>query len=212
MKLDFRNICPHKLFPILMLLEEFSDENYIVGGAVRDLWMKKTPNDWDVVTDIPMDKLIELFEDGGFKVTKTGIAHLVLNVHFSEFVVEISNFRKDKSCDGRHADVEVGDIKTDAFRRDFTVNSLFINTKTLEVLDPTGQGLDDINNRVLRFVGNPKGRINQDYLRCMRYYRFLSKGFKADKKSLKAVREMWNEAYEKTTAERVRVEIEKMVL
>jgi len=192
------------------VLNNSSDNNYIVGGAVRDMMSDITPHDYDMVTDIPMDVLAELFVDCGFSVTKTGVAHFVLNVSFGGFEVEISNFRKDASCDGRHAVVEVGSIVEDAFRRDFTINAVYLNVKNGEIFDVTGLGVDDIINKKLRFIGSPKDRIVEDYLRVFRFYRFVNKGFTPDKKSLRAVRELFSEAYEKTTPERVRVEMEKM--
>ena len=210
MKFDFRSHCPKELFPFLMVLNNESENVFIVGGAVRDMLTWKKPYDWDVVTDTPMDRLIEVFEESGFRVTQNGVAHFVLNVYFSDFEVEVSNFRKDVVCNGRQAEVEIGTIEEDAARRDFTINALYINTLTNELIDPNGTGINDVKNGVLRFIGNPKDRIREDYLRATRFYRFISKGFIPEKKSLKAVREMWNEAYKNTTPERVRMEIEKM--
>ena len=212
MKLDYRGFTPIRLFPILMVLESLSEEVYIVGGAVRDLMMGSAPNDYDLVTDTPIKTLEKEFEKNGFKVTLTGENFLVLNVHFNGYVVEVANFRKDVKCDGRHAEVEIGTMKEDADRRDFTVNALFLHTRTSTVFDPTGQGLQDCLDNVLRFNGNPKERIKEDWLRVFRFMRFLNKGFNPEKKSLRAVRELWNNAYQKTTPERVRAELEKMVL
>jgi poly(A) polymerase len=211
MQIDFRKSAPLGLFPILMVLAAHSRNVYITGGAVRDLLSGGTPNDYDIVTDIPMDKLIEIFEEGGFTVSKTGIAHLVLNVSLAGYIVEISNFRKDTNCDGRHADVQVGTIIEDAHRRDFTINALYLNIRTNEVVDPTGTGLGDVATRTLRFVGKPKDRITEDYLRLFRFFRFINKGFEPDPKSLRACRELFVEAYGKIAPERVRVELEKMV-
>jgi len=211
-KINYRKVCDKKLFPILMVLENLSDEVYIVGGAVRDLLMNKTPNDYDLVTDTPIETLKEEFFNSGFKVSLTGENFLVLNVHFDGYVVEVANFRKDVKCDGRHAEVRVGTILEDAERRDFTCNALFLNTRTSEILDPTGQGLIDSLGSILRFNGDPKKRIREDFLRVWRFYRFLNKGFTPCVKSLRAVRSLFNEAYENTTPERVRAEMEKMVL
>jgi len=155
--------------------------------------------------------IIELFLIGGFTVKETGVAHFVLNVYKNGYEVEISNFRKDVVCDGRQAECEVGTLEEDSARRDFTVNAVYMNTKNGSLNDPTGFGIDDIKNKVLRFNGKPKQRIKEDYLRCWRFYRFMSKGFTPEKKSLKAVRELFNEAYMNSTPERVRSEIEKMV-
>ena len=212
MKLNYRNTAPLKLFPVLMVLENLSDEVYIVGGAVRDLMLNIAPNDYDLVTDTPIQELALEFERNGFKVSLTGENFLVLNVYSNGYAVEVANFRKDVDCDGRHAVVEPGTILDDATRRDFTCNSLYLNIKTSEVLDPLGQGIDDCNLNILRFSGNPKDRIKEDYLRVFRFMRFLNKGFNPDVKSLKAVRQLWDEAYNNTTPERVRVEMEKMVL
>lgn len=208
--MNFREICPAKLFPVLMVLESRSENVFVVGGAVRDIVSEKTPKDWDLVTDTPMEELIPLFEEGGFKVKQTGVAHFVLNVTIDHFEVEVSNFRKDVVCDGRQAEVEVGTIEDDAFRRDFTINAVYINTRTLEMVDPTGLGIQDLAESTLRFVGKPKDRIREDYLRVWRLMRFAAKGFTPEPRSLRAVRELWNEAYEKTTPERVRMEVEKM--
>lgn len=212
MIVNFRDKCPLSLFPFLMVLNSHSSNNFIVGGAVRDLILGKIPNDWDIVTDIPINMLIQLFTEGGFSVSLTGVSHLVLNVSLNHYNIEISNFRRDKKCDGRHAEVEIGSIEDDAKRRDFTVNALYLNTLSNEIIDPNHQGLKDIEDRVIRFIGNPKDRIREDYIRVFRFYRFTSKGFKADSKSLKAVREMFNEAYLHSTPERVRLEVEKMTL
>lgn len=211
MAVDFRLTAPKEVFPFLMVLETLSPNVFLVGGAVRDLLLGFKPKDFDFVTDTPMADLVAAFEEGGFKVSQTGVAHFVLNVSLNDFIIEVSNFRKDKVCDGRHADVEVGTITDDANRRDFTVNALYINTRSGEVIDPTNNGLHDIKANVLRFVGRPKDRIREDWLRVFRWYRFLGKGFRPDPKSQRAVREMFNEAFANTTPERVRAELEKMV-
>ena len=207
---EFRDKLPLGIFPFMMVLESLTDSVYLVGGSVRDMLLGAHPNDFDFVTDVPMEQLIAEFEAGGFTVTQSGVAHLVLNVGFGDTIVEISNFRKDKACDGRHAVVELGTIDDDAHRRDFTINALFLNTKTGEVVDPTGNGVADLKAKVLRFVGKPKDRIREDYLRGWRAMRFASRGFKLEPKSLRAVREMWKEIYDNSTPERVRVELEKM--
>jgi poly(A) polymerase len=146
---------------------------------------------------------------------------------------EIANFRKDGIySDGRRPEaVQIGTIEEDAARRDFTINALYwnpmveveVNDSTtrrylcgrpmpygFQVADPTGKGLADLESKTLRFIGKPKERIQEDYLRVFRFYRFLAKGYTPDPRSLSAVREYFNEAYAKTTAERVRCELEKM--
>jgi len=196
-----------------MLLNSQSKNNYLVGGCVRDFLMDKTPKDFDIVTDVQMDTVEALFSQNGWEVDSVGKQFLVMFVSKNDEQYEIANFRKDGNySDGRRPEtVEIGDIKTDSARRDFTVNSIYYNPMTHEYLDPNN-GKKDIEDKVLKFIGKPKERIEEDYLRVFRFYRFLAKGFKPDKRSLKACREMFRIAYTKTTPERVRNEIEKTVL
>ena len=202
------------LLEIFSTIKSMDGEAYLVGGCVRDMLLGKTPKDFDIVTNISIYDLIPVFEANNWKISCTGVAMLVLNIYKRGNIFEIANYRKDsKTGDGRCPDfVEIGTIEDDAFRRDFTVNALYYNPWSGDILDPTGTGLKDLRNKILRFVGRPKERIVEDYLRIFRFYRFLAKGFKADSKSLKACREMFNEAYSKTTPERIRMEIEKMVI
>lgn len=153
------------------------------------------------------------FEKAGFQVKECGEAFLVLNISKDGEQFEIANYRKEGIYldDRRPSKVEIGTIEDDAQRRDFTINALYENPLTREIKDPTGQGLYDLMNREIRFIGNPKERIQEDYLRVFRFYRFITKGFTPEKNSLKACRNYFNEAYTSTTPERVRLEIEKMV-
>ena len=201
------------LLQIFMLLNNESPNNYLVGGCVRDSLMGKDPKDFDIVTDIHMDRVEQIFLENNWTVDAVGRQFLVMFISKDEYTYEIANFRKERGfSDGRRPDsVEIGDLKSDATRRDFTVNSIYYNPLTDEYVDPNN-GLEDLKNRELKFIGKPKDRIREDYLRVFRFFRFLSKGFKPNKKSLKACREMFNEAYQKTTPERVRNEIERMVL
>ena len=197
---------------IFLILNEVSKNNYLVGGCVRDELIGKTPHDYDIVTDVHMDISKPLFEENGWKVKECGEAFLVLNISKGGYQFEIANFRKDGVyLDGRRPEkVEVGTIDEDAQRRDFTINAIYQNPLTGEVKDPTGHGLQDINTRTLRFIGKPEERIAEDKLRVFRFYRFLKKGFYPERKSLKACRRLFNDAYVETTPERVRLELEKM--
>ena len=199
---------------IFYLLSLHSEENYLVGGCVRDGFLGKEIKDYDIVTDIPYDIVKETLFKEGWSVKSCGEQFMVLHVSKGEEQYEIANFRKEGVyLDGRRPSfVEIGNIYDDAVRRDFTVNALYENPRTGKILDPTGEGLSDLKNRTLRFIGKPKERIQEDYLRVFRFYRFLAtKGLKADSKSMKACREYFNEAYVKSTPERVRMEIERMI-
>jgi tRNA nucleotidyltransferase/poly(A) polymerase len=208
-----------QVFQIFLILDALSHNNYLVGGCVRDLLLNRTPADYDFVTDVPMDKIVTAFTEAGWKVNVTGQQFLVVSVSKDGEQYEIANFRKDGSYgDGRRPDtVEIGTIEDDANRRDFTINALYLKPGRFTedmvdaLIDPTGKGQTDLYNKVLRFIGKPEDRIREDYLRIFRFYRFATKGFRPEPKSLRACRELFNEAYLKTTPERVRVELEKMI-
>jgi len=198
---------------IFYLLSIHSKENYLVGGCVRDSFLGVESKDHDIVTDVPYGIVRDCLGGHGWNVKECGEQFLVLHVSKEGEQYEIANFRKDGVyLDGRRpTEVQIGTIEDDAVRRDFTINALYENPRTGQILDPTGKGLCDIRSRTLRFIGNPKDRIKEDYLRVFRFYRFLkTKGLNADPKSLKACREHFNEAYLKTTPERARMEIERM--
>ena len=191
-----------------------SVQSYIVGGAIRDMLTGNKPKDFDIVTSIPYNLLETYFAKAGWTVSRTGKAFFVLSIQKDGRQYEIANFRKDGIyLDGRRPEtVEIGTLKDDAQRRDFTVNALYYNYVTGELKDPTGRGFEDVNRKVLRFIGKPKERIKEDYLRIFRFYRFLAKGFFPDPKSLRACREFFNEGYPKISPDRVREELEKMTL
>lgn len=187
--------------------------SFIVGGWVRDELRGIAGKDVDIVTDIPLDTVEAAFTEAGWEVKDTGKVFLVTNVSKDGCTYEIANFRKDsKTSDGRRPSVvEIGTIMEDAARRDFTVNALYFDPWTGTVIDPTGQGLDDLDKGVLRFVGRAKDRIKEDYLRVFRFYRFIKKGFTPNRNTLRVVREMFADALSKLPAERIRDEIEKAV-
>ena len=202
------------LLQAMMLLRNESTNTYLVGGCVRDMLLQKEPKDFDIVTDVHMDKIEEVFKDNGWKVDATGQRFLVMFVSKNDEQFEIANFRKDIGfTDGRRPDkVEIGTMDDDARRRDFTVNAIYYEPMVGQVFFPLKESKGDIVTNVLRFVGKPKDRIKEDNLRIFRFYRFLTKGFVADKKSLKACREYFNEACKNITPERIRSEVERMVL
>jgi hypothetical protein len=185
----------------------------LVGGCVRDILIGEAPKDFDFVSSLPYEKLSELFSEAGFTVKETGKQFLVLTATKNGVTFEIANFRKDSiTSDGRRPEsVEIGDIFEDAARRDFTINSLFYNLRYKQLLDPAGRGLDDIDARLIRFNGNPEQRLKEDFLRGIRFYRFVARGFKPESNSLATVRRMFPEIVAKTDPERIRSELERMI-
>lgn len=202
------------LLQIFLLIYDRSPSTYLVGGCVRDMLLGKEPKDYDIVTEANIDILRPILVDNGWQVDAVGENFLVYAVSKYHRQFEIANFRKESGfTDGRRPDrVEVGTLEEDAKRRDFTVNSIYYNPISHAFVDPNN-GREDIKKRSLKFVGRPHDRIREDYLRVFRFFRFLSKlGFEPDIRSLKACRELFNEAYSKTNPERVRMEIERMSL
>jgi hypothetical protein len=198
-------------------LMQLSKNSVLVGGCVRDAILGKEPKDWDFATDAHYDVVEEKLKNAGFNIKEAGKQFLVMIVSKDGEDFEIAMFRKDGNyTDGRRPDsVEIGTIFDDAERRDFTINALSFNLFTEMVQDPNGTGLQDIKDKVLRFVGKADDRIKEDFLRVARFYRFLGRfkelGMTADNKSLKACRTNF-EAMQKTVApERLKMELEKMV-
>jgi tRNA nucleotidyltransferase/poly(A) polymerase len=202
------------LLQIFLMIYNTNPETYLVGGCVRDMLLGKEPKDYDIVTKANIEDLRGTLADNEWQVDAVGENFLVYAVSKHHRQFEIANFRKESGfTDGRRPDrVEVGTLEEDAKRRDFTVNSIYYNPISNTFVDPNN-GRYDVERRVLKFVGRPHDRISEDYLRVFRFFRFLSKlKFQPDIKSLKACREMFNEAYSKTNPERVRMEIERMSL
>jgi len=158
---------------------------YAVGGCVRNTLLNLPVSDIDMASPVPPDTATAFLSAAGFKVIPTGIDHGTLTVMSGGVAYEITTFRHDVETDGRRAVVAFAStLAEDAARRDFTVNALYA-TRDGTVIDPVG-GLDDIHPARIRFIGRPKDRIREDYLRSLRFFRFHayygdpSKGFDAD--------------------------------
>jgi poly(A) polymerase len=164
-----------------------SDKTMVVGGAVRD-WLNEEPvKDIDFATKLLPKEAMQALLDFGFNVKPTGIEHGTITVYNNNNSYEITSLRKDILTDGRHAEVVFGGTwEDDANRRDFTVNALYADEYG-SILDPTGEGFRDLESKKLKFIGSPSKRIKEDYLRILRYFRFLSKFLgNIDKQSLDA--------------------------
>lgn len=204
---------PLYLLEVFSILKAHSDKNYLVGGCVRDILLNKTPNDFDVVTDVPIVDIISLFKDNGWKVQEAGQQFLVCILSKNGNSIEIANFRNDSTyIDGRRPEsVSIGTIEEDAERRDISINSLYLNPYNGEIIDPTGNGLSDISNKIIRMNGNPEKRLKEDLLRIMRVYRFSAQfGFTIEKKTLSSCRKHFNEMSKKIPPERIKNEVEKI--
>lgn len=160
---------------------------YWAGGCVRDLVMGRPAKDYDVATNAIPDKVMELFPES----VAVGKSFGVVRVPLCGQWYEVATFRQDgRYEDGRHpSQITFSDPQTDAERRDFTVNALFYDPLSEEVMDYVG-GLVDLERRVIRAVGEPRRRFDEDQLRLLRAVRFAATlGFALDPATATAIRE-----------------------
>ena len=147
---------------------------YVVGGAVRDALLGKTPKDWDLTTDAVPDKVEEMMQKAGLKTLPTGKAFGVINVFTDQGEYEVATFREDLSGGRRPDAVSFTDIEGDVKRRDLTINALFYDIESGEVVDLVG-GINDLKNGIVRTVGPPEDRFTEDRLRILRAIRFAGR-------------------------------------
>lgn len=178
----------------------------IAGGAIRDLLLGKTPKDFDIATSAEPKEVLGCFK----KTQKVGIAFGVVLVHDFGEAIEVATFRKDGEYqDGRRPEsVEFCDAEQDAQRRDFTVNGLFYDFAKKTIIDYVG-GLEDLENKTIRAIRNPRERFEEDYLRMIRAIRFaVVLNFNIEPKTFEAIQEN-SEQITKIAADRIHVELRK---
>ncbi|MBY0461833.1 MAG: CCA tRNA nucleotidyltransferase [Alphaproteobacteria bacterium] len=158
---------------LFRLFHEGGAEARLVGGCVRDALLDIKTNDIDMAVNVPPEKTKEILEKAGIKVIPTGIEHGTITAIVHKIPFQITSLRQDFQTDGRHAKVIFGTSwLEDAKRRDFTINALSLDKDGI-VYDPF-EGKADLEKGIIRFIGNPSQRIQEDYLRILRYYRFLA--------------------------------------
>ena len=174
---------------VKFILEQLNrnGKGFLVGGAVRDKILNKDPGDYDFATDIGYSELKRIFADYSPKEMGAHFGILMINVNGKSY--EIAKFRKETGVYNSRYPKEIKFVKTieeDLARRDFTINSIAYSEQT-GIVDLYG-GRQDIRRKVIRFVGKPKLRIEEDALRILRAFRFISKlGFNLDKKTAEAI-------------------------
>jgi poly(A) polymerase len=147
----------------------------IVGGAVRDSLLDLEVSDVDLATTLPPGEVIDRLELARIKAVPTGIEHGTVTAVADGKNYEVTTLRRDIATDGRRAVVAFStDWREDAARRDFTINALYADPHSGEIFDYFG-GLDDLAAGIIRFIGNADDRIAEDYLRILRYFRFLAR-------------------------------------
>jgi poly(A) polymerase len=156
---------------LLALLDRDGEEARIVGGAVRNALLRIPVAEIDVATTAVPEEIIRRVEAAGGKAIPTGIEHGTITAIVDHRPIEVTTLRQDVETFGRKARVVFGrDWQADAERRDFTINALSV-TADGAVHDYVG-GLDDIAAHCVRFIGEPQRRIDEDYLRILRFFRF----------------------------------------
>ena len=200
---------------VLYRLADCGHTAYLVGGGVRDLLLGRRPKDFDISTDAHPGRIKKLFRNCFLIGRRFRLAH----IKFGDHIVETSTFRRipkpnadpdDPEADLFHRrDNTFGTPETDAVRRDFTINGLFYDIKTFDVIDYVG-GLDDLENGIIRCIGDPDIRFREDPVRMIRAVRFASRlGFEIEPTTHAAILKHHREL-EKASPPRVLEEIYRL--
>ena len=173
---------------VIRRLRQAGHEALLAGGCVRDLLLGRPAKDYDVATSARPDAVLELYGDA----LTLGQAFGVVIVHDGAVQVEVATFRSDAAyTDGRHPDaVAFTDARHDALRRDFTINAMFLDPASGEIIDHVG-GRNDLKRRIIRAVGDPRVRFAEDHLRMLRAVRFAAElEFDIERATAAAVRDL----------------------
>ena len=196
---------------VLDKLNRYGYEAFIVGGCVRDILMSKAPHDYDITTIAKPDEVLKVFSND--KVFETGIKHGTVTIVKNHENIEVTTYRIDgEYLDNRHpSNVSFStDVKNDLSRRDFTINSICMDSGG-RIYDYFG-GKEDISNKVIKAIGEPKKRFEEDALRILRAVRFSSTlGFKIEPETKKAMIEC-SHLLKNISKERIASEIDKFLL
>mgnify|MGYP001807335310 FL=1 len=142
-----------------------------VGGCVRKYLSNEEIDDIDIATSLTTDQIKEKFKDTKFNIIDSGLKHGTVTLVYDQLKLELTTLRKDVKTDGRHAEIEyTDDWQKDSERRDFTINAIYLDING-KIFDPQ-LGTADLRNRNIKFIGDPYKRIEEDYLRIIRFIRF----------------------------------------
>jgi tRNA nucleotidyltransferase (CCA-adding enzyme) len=229
-----KNKIPKEIMEILEILDKKNFDGYIVGGSIRDIILGLEPKDWDITTNATPEQILNLFPDSfyenefgtvGVKVRKTtpsnssNLPPLQIEGEFPTSekeqveIVEITPYRSEGNyTDGRRPDEIkfVANIDEDLKRRDFTINAIAFSP-IKDILIDNFEGIKDIENKVLRTVGEPDERFGEDYLRMIRAIRIATQlNFNIENKTLESIKKN-NKNIEKISWERIRDEFIKLI-
>ena len=201
---------PDYVKKVLDVLYKNGFEAYIVGGCVRDSLLGKTPQDYDICTNCLPDEMLKIFHD--FKVIETGLKHGTVTVLSDAQPLEITTYRSDGEYIGHRKPMQVKferELSEDLKRRDFTINALCYSEKT-GIIDLFG-GIADLNDKIIKCVGEPSKRFDEDALRIMRGIRFASTlGFEIEENTSKAIHNQ-KKLLNHISAERISCELGKLL-
>lgn len=224
-KLEFND---HNIENIINIISKNGGKARIIGGAVRNailklflyriesninpsyLKMELSKTDIDIATDLPPEKLIAIFTNSGFKAILTGIKYGTITIISGKTNYEITTLRRDLKTDGRYAEVKFSkSFEEDASRRDFTINALSYDIGENIIYDYFN-GIQDLENQEIKFIGIAKKRIEEDYLRILRFFRFSCYYSNSiNPEGLDACKDNIN-GLEILSQERIRFELEKI--
>ena len=177
-RLPFKMDIPEDIRKIQKVFKSNGKELFLVGGSVRDALLGKPIKDYDLATEAKPDEVIEMLKNQPFitNIIETGKSFGVINALTDNDEYEIATFRSESGYEDsrRPSNVQFTDIATDVSRRDLTVNALFYDLDTNEVVDLVG-GIEDLKNGVIRTVGDPSERFEEDKLRVLRAIRFAAR-------------------------------------
>ena len=177
-----------KIFESINSFSPSSEVRY-VGGCIRKIIKKEKVDEIDLATNLNPEETCDALNKFNINYYKTGFEHGTITAIIDDFKFEITSLREDIKTDGRHAEVKFSkDWKKDASRRDFSINSIYSDAEG-NLFDPFN-GKKDLENGLIKFIGEPEVRIREDYLRILRYLRFYLNysNFKHDPKTIKAIK------------------------
>ncbi|WP_052356488.1 CCA tRNA nucleotidyltransferase [[Clostridium] dakarense] len=202
---------PKKVEFIINKIYENGYEAFIVGGCVRDYILGLEPNDYDITTSATPNEILEIFKD--YKTIEIGIKHGTVSVMIDNELYEITTYRLESEYEGNRRPKSVeftSNIYHDLKRRDFTINAMAYNDK-VGLIDKF-DGVNDVKRKVIKTVGNPDERFNEDGLRIVRAIRFSAKlGFEIEEDTLKSIYKNAN-IIKNISIERITDEFNKIIL
>ena len=181
-----------------------------VGGCVRKYLSNDKIDDIDIATTLSVEEIKEKFLNTKFNIVETGIKHGTVTLVTDKFNLEITTLRKDVETDGRHAEVEyIDDWQLDSERRDFTINAIYLDING-KIFDPQ-MGTVDLKNNNVKFIGDPQKRIEEDYLRIIRFLRFkIMYDSKVEISTINAIKQNLD-GIKKISKERILIELYKIL-